>query len=195
MMTDLSPLSSLSSGSQPLQRSVQCLARTQQFYVEQVEITFGNAEVRLYERLVAQGHGAVLVVPVLDAEHFLLIREWCSGTERYELGFPKGKIDAGETPEQAGIRECIEEVGYRPASVSQLYQQPLTLSPAYMSNQIHVLLAQDLTPATADGDEPEPLEVVVWRWDALDALLLRDDFSEARSIAALWLAQRYLGKS
>lgn len=179
----------------PQQRSVQCLAKTQQFYVEQVEITFSNAEVRLYERLVAQGHGAVLVVPVLDDDHFLLIREWCSGTERYELGFPKGKIDAGETPEQAAVRECMEEVRYRPASVSSLYQQPLTLSPAYMSNQIHVLLAQGLTPATADGDEPEPLEVVVWRWDALDALLLRDDFSEARSIAALWLAQRYLGKS
>ncbi len=178
----------------PRQRSVQCLANTQQFYVEQVEITFANEEVRLYERLLAQGLGAVLVVPVLDADHFLLIREWSSGTERYELGFPKGKIDAGETPEQAAVRECMEEVGYRPSQVSSLYQQPLTLSPAYMSNQIHLLLAQGLTPAVADGDEPEPLEVIPWRWDQLDALLLRDDFTEARSIAALWLAQRHLAK-
>jgi ADP-ribose diphosphatase len=129
----------------------------------------------------------------LDDKHFLLIREWCAGTERYELGFPKGKIDVGETPEAAALRECMEEVGYGAKQITALYHRPLTLSPAYMSNEIHILLAQDLYPSLAHGDEPEPLEVIPWRWDHLDALLLREDFTEARSIAALWLAQRHLG--
>jgi ADP-ribose diphosphatase len=41
------------------------------------------------------------------------------------------------------------------------------------------------------GDEPEPLEVVKWSIHDVDALLAKDDFVEARCIAALLLAQRW----
>lgn len=167
------------------------MAQSRHFCIEQQQLVFSNGEARTYERLVSKGHGAVLVVPILDAEHFLLIREWASGTGRYELGFPKGKIEAGETPEQAALREAMEEVGYGANQLTCLHA-PLTLAPAYMTHRIHVVLAQDLYVASAEGDEPEPLEVIPWRWDALDDLMMRDDFTEARSIAALWLAKRYL---
>lgn len=169
----------------------QQMAQSRHFCIEQQQLLFSNGEARTYERLVTRGHGAVLVVPLLDAEHFLLIREWGTGTERYELGFPKGKIDAGETPLEAALRECMEEVGYGAEHLTALHV-PLTLAPAYMTHRIHVVLADGLYPASAEGDEPEPLVVVPWRWDNLDALMMRDDFTEARSIAALWLAKRHL---
>jgi len=38
--------------------------------------------------------------------------------------------------------------------------------------------------------EPEPLELVPWRLDKVEALLEQDDFTEARSIAALLLMLR-----
>lgn len=50
-------------------------------------------------------------------------------------------------------------------------------------------LAEGLTPAPLPGDEPEPLEVIHWPLDDLDGLLARDDLTEARSIAALFLAR------
>lgn len=169
----------------------QQMAQSRHFCIEQQQLLFSNGEARTYERLVTRGHGAVLVVPLLDAEHFLLIREWGTGTGRYELGFPKGKIDAGETPLEAALRECMEEVGYGAERLTALHV-PLTLAPAYMTHRIHVVLADGLYPASAEGDEPEPLEVIPWRWDNLDELMMRDDFTEARSIAALWLAKRHL---
>lgn len=52
-----------------------------------------------------------------------------------------------------------------------------------------MVLAEDLYPQRRAGDEPEPIEVVPWRLDALDALLAREDFSEARSIAALFMVR------
>ncbi|MBD3766429.1 MAG: ADP compounds hydrolase NudE [Gammaproteobacteria bacterium] len=171
--------------------ATQVLAQTRNFQIESQELRFANGAERTYERLVAKGLGAVLVVPLLDDETFLLIREWAAGTGRYELGFPKGKIDAGETPEQAALREGMEEVGYGARQLTCLHV-PLTLSPAYMTHNIHVVLAESLYPAKAEGDEPEPLDVVPWRWDDLDALMMRDDFTEARSIAALWLVKRHL---
>ena len=42
------------------------------------------------------------------------------------------------------------------------------------------------------GDEPEPLEVVKWPLQEWQSLLAQEDFTEARSVAALMLAKQYL---
>jgi len=53
---------------------------------------------RNYERLArGRSNGAVLIVPLLDDETVLLIREYSAGVHRYELGLPKGKVDVGES--------------------------------------------------------------------------------------------------
>ena len=39
---------------------------------------------------------------------------------------------------------------------------------------------------------PVPLDVVPWKLDALGELILREDFSEGRSIAALFIAREWL---
>ena len=46
--------------------------------------------------------------------------------------------------------------------------------------------------AALAGDEPEELEVVPWKLDDIDQLILREDFSEGRSIAALFIAREWL---
>ncbi|HEX5952135.1 MAG TPA: ADP compounds hydrolase NudE, partial [Rhodanobacteraceae bacterium] len=55
-----------------------------------------------------------------------------------------------------------------------------------------VILAQDLYPQRLPGDEPEMLEVVPWKLADLNRLLVREDVSEGRSIAALFIAREYL---
>lgn len=166
------------------------LAETRLFRVEALHLRFSNGAERHYERLKPGRHGAVLVVPVLDAEHFLLVREYAAGTERYELGFPKGLREDGETSLQAANRELMEEAGYGARTLAELKQ--VTLAPGYLGHRMSIVLARDLFPASLPGDEPEPLEVLPWRFDAIDALLAREDFSEGRSIAALYLARDWL---
>jgi ADP-ribose diphosphatase len=158
--------------------------------VEDVDLEFGNGERRLFHRIRAQGAGAVVVVPMLDAETVLLVREYAAGVHRYELGLVKGRIDAGESPEQAANRELKEEAGYGARTLRRL--RSLSQAPLYMSHQTHLVLAQDLYPERLPGDEPEELEVVPWRLDALHELILRDEFSEGRSIAALFIARDWL---
>ena len=70
--------------------------------------------------------------------------------------------------------------------------RPLTLAPTYMSNAIHLVLAEDLYPERLPGDEPEELEVVPWQLDHLHELVLREDCSEARSIAALFIVREVI---
>ena len=160
------------------------------YRMERLDLEFDNGERRLYERLHGRGHGAVAVVPMLDADTVLLIREYAAGVHRYELGLVKGRMDAGETPAQAADRELMEEAGYGAHRLDVL--RSLSLAPTYMSHQTHLVLARDLYPKRLPGDEPEELEVVPWKLADLGQLILREDFSEGRSIAALFMVREWL---
>ena len=160
------------------------------YRMERMDLEFSNGERRKYERLHGRGHGAVAVVPMLDAETVLLVREYAAGVHRYELGLVKGRIDAGETPEQAADRELKEEAGYGARRLDVL--RAMTLAPTYMSHLSHLVVARDLYPERLVGDEPEELEVVPWKIAELDRLMLREDFSEGRSLAALFIARQWL---
>lgn len=158
--------------------------------VEELDLEFSNGERRLYHRAPATGHGAVIVVPMLDDETALLIREYAAGTHRYELGLVKGKIDEGETPEEAANRELKEEAGYGARSLKVLRR--ISLAPTYMGHETVLVLARDLYEERLQGDEPELLDVLPWRLDALHELILAEEFSEGRSIAALFLVREWL---
>lgn len=160
------------------------------YRMERLDLEFSNGERRQFERLHGRGHGAVIVVPMLDDDTVLLVREYAAGFHRYELGLVKGRIDAGETPEQAADRELKEEAGYGARSLVHLRE--LSQAPTYFSLTTQMVIARDLYPERLPGDEPEPLEVVPVRLDALHELILREDFSEGRSIAALFIAREWL---
>ncbi len=162
------------------------------FTVQAQKLQFSNGTQVDYERLIGHPDGAVLIVPMLDEETFLLIREYGAGVGRYELGFPKGKIDPGETWREASVRECIEEVGYQPSQID--YLDKVSLAAGYMDHHTHLVLVRDLKPAQAEGDEPEPLEVVPWKISDWRALLAEPTFSEGRAYAALLLMLQKLGK-
>ena len=157
---------------------------------EEVDLEFSNGERRTYQRLKGSGFGAVLIVAMRDPDTVLLVREYGVGVDRYELGVPKGRLDRDETTEQGANRELKEEVGYGARKLKIL--GTLSLSPSYMTHLAHVVLAEDLYPERLQGDEPEELEVVPWRMDKLHELLARDDVTEGRSIAALFMAREYL---
>lgn len=167
--------------------SVKTVAESRLFRIEQVDLRFSNGVEAAYERLHGAADGAVLVVPLREDGHVLLVREYAVGVERYELGLPKGRIEPGEDVLTTANRELMEELGCAARRLTPL--AALTVAPGYFGHVTHIVLAEDLYPQRRDGDEPEPIEVVPWRMDALADLLLREDFSEARSIAALFMVR------
>lgn len=166
------------------------IAKTRIFKVEELDLTFSNGEKRTFERLVAGSNGAVMIVPIINGDSFLLIREYSAGTENYQLAFPKGLMEVGETVEQAANRELQEEVGYHAQKISAMKQ--MSLAPGYLTHKMNLVLAEDLSPSKLKGDEPEPLEVVKIPITDVEAIIEREDFTEARSIAALYLAKQIL---
>jgi ADP-ribose diphosphatase len=168
----------------------QTVARSRLFHVESLDLRFSNGEERTFERLTGSDQGAVMIVAMPDPDHVLLIREYAAGFEEYVLTLPKGLVDPGEDIVTAANRELMEECGFGARSIEPLVE--LSLAPNYMRHRMQVLLATDLYPRRLPGDEPEPLIVETHAIEELPALLTREDFHEARAIAALFIARERL---
>ncbi|WMB73226.1 ADP compounds hydrolase NudE [Shewanella oncorhynchi] len=165
------------------------VARSRLFQIEQVHLKFSNGVERQYERMKGGSRGAVMIVPIHQGK-MLLAREYAAGTDNYELGFPKGLIDPGETAIEAANRELQEEIGFGSNKLTLLKE--LSLAPGYFSSKMQIFLAEDLYESRLEGDEPEPIDVVPWALADWEALLDDVNFSESRSVSALFLAQKYL---
>ena len=176
----------------PITRSRRSINNTGIFRIEEMDLKFSNGETRVYQRLLGSPQGAVMVVPLLDDETVLLIREYTAGMDRYELGFVKGRIEAGEDLLEAANREMQEEVGYAAKRLDLV--KSVTVAPGYLFHSTHIVLARSLYLSRLPGDEPEPIEVIPWKLDELDSLLLKDDFTESRSIAAFYLVRELLAR-
>lgn len=157
---------------------------------ELLDLEFSNGERRRYHRIKSVGHGSVIIAALPDPGTVLLVSEYAAGVHRYELGLPKGRIDAGETALEAANRELKEEVGMGARKLTLV--RSITLAPGYMTHAIHLVLAEDLYPERLPGDEPEELEVVPWPLARLDELMLREDCSEGRSLAALFIVRELM---
>ena len=165
------------------------VCQSELFAIEQMHWRFSNGVETHYERMKSVHQvESVLIVPVQADGTVLLVREFASGVEQYVLGFPKGSYVKSEGMLVAANRELMEEAGYGARVLSHLgdYSQ----SPSYSTAKISVVLAQQLYVQRLPGDEPEELEVVSWHLDDVDALLAREDFHEARSVAALLMVER-----
>ena len=170
--------------------NAEIIAQTRLFKVEALHLKFDNGEERHYERLKAGERGAVMVIPITADGQCLLIKEYAAGLEHYELGLPKGLIEKDESVLDAANREMMEEVGFGAERLQLL--KTISLAPGYLNHKMHVVIARNLYEKRLPGDEPEPLEVVPWSLDDLDSLFKRDDCTEARSIAALYLVRDFL---
>ncbi|MFG0456834.1 ADP compounds hydrolase NudE [Shewanella mangrovisoli] len=165
------------------------VAKSRLFQIEQVHLKFSNGVERQYERMRGGSRGAVMVVPIHQG-NMLLAREYAAGTDNYELGFPKGLIDPGEQAIEAANRELQEEIGFGARKLTLLKE--LSLAPGYFSSKMQIFIAEDLYESRLEGDEPEPIDVVPWALAEWEALLDNSDFSESRSVSALFLAQKHL---
>ena len=166
-------------------------ARTRVFNIEEMDLEFANGARRTYERLLGSREGAVLVIPV-DHDNLVLVREYAAGMNRYELTFVKGNIDPGEGALTAANRELQEETGHAARKLRHL--RTMTTAPGYLRHNTHVILASGLYDSPREGDEPEPLEVILWPMSDLDALLDHEEFTDARSVASLLLLKRELSR-
>ncbi|MGB2818969.1 MAG: NUDIX hydrolase [Burkholderiaceae bacterium] len=159
-------------------------------YVDGVKSSDGHVGTREYLR----HPGAVMIIPLLDAEHVLLERQF-----RYPLGraiveFPAGKIDAGEPPFECARRELLEETGYTARRWS--YLGGLHNAVAYSDEKIEIYLAEDLEcNGRAALDAGETLEVFEAPWRQLLEWVRDGSVTDVKTmVGAFWLEKTLAGE-
>lgn len=151
--------------------------------VDQVRLTDGHVG----RREVVIHRGAVAMVPLLDMEHVLLVRQWRHAVGRALLEIPAGGLAQDEDPASCAERELMEECGYRPRRLSLL--SSLMLAPGYSSEILHLYLAEELIPERLPHDLDERIEVVMYHWNEIDVLMRKGELVDAKTICGLLLAR------
>lgn len=129
-------------------------------------------------------HPPSVAIVALDEDDLVLVRQSRPGCDERTLEVPSGKLEPGESPHEAAVRELAEECGLAATVLQEL--GTFWAVPAYSTEFVHVFEATDLHPSTeATPDEDEDVEV-----ERVAARLAFDLVSDAVSLAALALWQR-----
>lgn len=143
-------------------------------------------------RLVRPDAAGVLLYNV-DTDKVILVKQFrfpiAEKTENYVLEIVAGKIDAGETPEQAAVRELSEEVGYTISEDRLGKRQEFFASPGYSSEKLFVFFAVVTNKdKTGNGGgvatENESLEIVEVSKDDFKNMVLNGEIQDSKTLIA-----------
>lgn len=82
------------------------------------------------------------IVPLTANDEVVMIEQYRHGTGEVTLEIPGGMVDEGESPDDAALREMLEETGY--AAERARFLGKSRPNPAIQNNWIHTFLALDV---------------------------------------------------
>ena len=151
------------------------------FRVDVLELTSGAGQAM--RRDVVRHAGAVAIIPRLDDERLVMVRNYRVAVDQWLLEIPAGGIDPDEPPHVAAARELAEETGYRAGRLSEV--GTFYTSPGYSDERMHVFVADDLASGEQNLDPGEELTVEIHEAAAVRAMVLDGRIVNAVTIAAL----------
>lgn len=134
--------------------------------------------------------GASAVVPLLEEETVLLIRQYRHAVAGEILEIPAGTLKGKEDPLTCAQRELEEETGYYSADLVQLGMiYPL---PGYSDERIFIYLARNLKKTTQHLDQDEIIRLEPVHLDQTLSMIREGLIVDAKSICGLFMALVYL---
>lgn len=149
------------------------------FYCDEVELPNGHPGKREYI-----GHpGAAAVLPFLNKNDIILVKQYRYPIDKITLELPAGKMDAGETPESCILRELEEETGFKAKKIEKMIS--FYPSTAFSNEVLHIFAAFGLERGNTNPDEDEFIA-----WEAVSfieavEMVKRGDIMDSKTVIAL----------
>ena len=145
-------------------------------------------------RTVVRHPGAVVVVPVIDGTHAVLVRQYRAAVDGWLLEVPAGKRDVdGEPPEVTAARELLEETGHTAGRIVELAE--FFNTPGFCDEYTHLYVALDLDAGGARepvGVEEHAMVLEHVAFADVDGLIASGEIRDAKTIIGLLLARAHV---
>jgi ADP-ribose diphosphatase len=139
-------------------------------------------------REVVRHSGSVAVLAIQDDGKIVLVRQYRYPVDAFVWELPAGRLDDGESPEQAAQRELQEEIGFKAGQLQKMAFFHTT--PGFCDESMHVFRATGLVASRAQGDEDERIEVQAFTLADLEAMIDRGEIREGKTLVAILLEGR-----
>jgi ADP-ribose pyrophosphatase len=149
---------------------------------------FRDEEGRAVEREIVHHPGGVAIVPVLDGDRIVLIRNDRIAVDDRLWELPAGTLEAGEATDIAAARELEEETGYRAGRMTPVGE--FYASPGFLDELVRVFAAEDLQFVGQRLEAGEDIEVVVLRRTEILEMITDGRIRDAKTIAGLLMWER-----
>lgn len=142
-------------------------------------------------REVVEHPGGVCILALREDGTVPLVRQF-----RYPLGdvmleLPAGKLEYGEEPRPAAIRELGEEVGLEPGELTDLGF--IYVSPGFCGEKLHMYLARDVKTVPVHPDEDEFLDIVHLPFDQLAEMVMSGEITDGKTVTTVLKTKVLLG--
>jgi ADP-ribose pyrophosphatase len=127
--------------------------------------------------------GAVGVVPFVDKDTVVMVRQYRHPVGEITLELPAGKLDKGENALACVKRELAEETGYTAKKIARLVQYWPT--PAFANEVLHLYVATGLKPGKMNTDADEFLQCVTVPFKKAIAMALSGEIKDSKTIIGL----------
>ena len=141
-------------------------------------------------REVVEHPGGVTVIPVEEDGTVWCVRQFRYPFQREMLEVPAGKLEIGEKPMPAAVRELSEETGLEAGRM--IYLGACCTSPGFSTEVLHIYLALELKHGDAHPDEDEFLNVEKHSLETLTEMVMSGEIDDAKTIIAVLKARRFL---
>ena len=155
-------------------------------FVDDVELPDGKKTIRE----VVRHPGAVCVIPIDEDENVIMIKQFRYPFSEVLYEIPAGKLEVGEDPYEAAIRELEEESGVNASNVEYIGTMYTTV--AILDEKIYMYLATGLTYKNAHPDDGEFLEVEKIPLKTLVDMVMEGKIPDSKTQIAILKAEKIL---
>jgi ADP-ribose pyrophosphatase len=136
--------------------------------------------------------GAVTMIPIDSQGRILFVRQYRHAVGKELIELPAGTLNPGEDPETCALREVREETGMSASQLEKIGE--FYLVPGYSTEYMYLYLASNLSVDPLPGDEDEFITVEAIPLDDVTEMVNKGVIQDAKSLAALLLAEPFLKK-
>ena len=148
---------------------------------------------KISAREIVEHNGGVAIAAITSDNKMVMVKQFRKAANKAILEAPAGKLEKGEDPVSAAVRELKEETGYTASNIKLLTK--FYASVGYSEEIIYVYLCTGLVSGETQFDDNEAIDIIEYDLNDLYEMTLNGAIEDSKTIIAILMAKIQLQKS